>query len=124
MLSTPALRHASYPVARSRLGSGPDGEGGGVRAEPPLGREGETVKRDSDCRPSAGTTGLLPVPSSGPEAPGPVSLSSATTAATRLSTPCTFETAAAPIEWPMIAILEVRPLVAVRVSGVRSNNFQ
>ncbi len=84
-------------------------------------RYGETVKPYSDCRASAGTTGLLPSPSSGPEAPGPASLSRATTAATRRSVPCTLETAAAPMEWPMIAIFDVRPGVAVRVSAARSN---
>ena len=98
MLSTPALRQASYPVARSRFGSGPSGVGCGVREEPPLVRYGETVKPYSDCRASAGTTGLLPLPSSGPDEPGPASLSSATTAATRRSVPCTLETAAAPME--------------------------
>src|SRR4051812_31687034 len=124
MLSTPALRQASYPVARSRFGSGPLGEGSGVSEELPLVRYGETVKPYSDCIPSPGTTGLLPLPSRGPEEPGPVSLSSATTASTRLSVPCTLETAAAPIEWPMIAILVVRPGVTVRVSTERSNCCQ
>ena len=84
---------------------------------PPLSHHGETVKPYSDCSASAGTTGLLPLPSSGPSEPGPASLSRATTAATRRSVPCTFETAAAPIEWPMIAIRVVRPGVAVSPVG-------
>src|SRR5438874_2105076 len=46
MLSTPALRQASYPVARSRLGSGPFGDGWGVSDEPPLVRYGEEVKNE------------------------------------------------------------------------------
>ncbi len=87
-------------------------------------RYGETVKPYSDWSPSAGTTGRLPEPSSGPAPLGPVSLSSATTVATRSSVPCTFETAAAPIEWPMIAIFVVRPGVAVRRSAARSKCSQ
>ena len=85
---------------------------------------GVTVKPYSDCTASAGTVGLFPLPSSGPSEPGPVSLSSATTASTRSSMPCTFDTAAAPIEWPMIAIRVVRPGVTVRSSGERSNSRQ
>src|SRR3954451_9121133 len=119
MLSTPALRQASYPVARSRFGSGPFGDGSGVSEEPALAKYGETVKPYSDCSPRPGTTGLLPLPSSGPDAPGPVSLSRATTASTRLSVPWTLDTAAAPIEWPMIAIFVVRPGVTVRASADR-----
>src|SRR3954451_3283564 len=110
--STPARRHASYPVARSRRGSGPVGLGWGVRARPPLVHHGVTAKPYSDWTASAGTFGTFPEPSIGPDALGPASLSSATTAATRRSVPCTLDTAAAPIECPMIAIREVRPGVA------------
>src|SRR4051794_14598587 len=122
--STPALRHESNPVSRSRLGSGPLGLGDGVSDDPPLMNHGLTVKPYSDCTARAGTVGTLPVPSSGPEAPGPVSLSSAATAITRLSVPWTFDTAAAPMEWPMIAILVCRPGVSLFGSGARSNSRQ
>src|SRR5436190_22829895 len=124
ILSSPACRQASYPVLRSRCGSGPLAEGDGVSDDPPLMVYGETVKPYSDCTPSAGTTGLLPVPSSGPAPAGPVSLSRATTAATRRSVVCTLETAAAPIEWPRMAIFVVRPGAFGWASAERSKNCQ
>src|SRR6478609_9139205 len=81
IVSTPALSQASYPVARSRPGSG-------------CWTAGVGSKKYSDWIASAGTRG---------GAPSLLSLSSATTVATRLSVPCTCETAVAPSEWPMIA---------------------
>jgi hypothetical protein len=78
------------------------------------------LKPYSDWTASAGTAGWI---SDGPGNPlCPLeSLSSATTVSTRLSTPCTYETAAAPSEWPMIATRRVRPGVAVLRSRERSN---
>jgi hypothetical protein len=49
-------------------------------------------------------------------------LSSATTVSTRSSVAWSCETAAAPIEWPMIAIRVVRPGVTVSRSGERSKS--
>src|SRR3954469_5274562 len=81
---------------------------------------GQPLNPSSDCTPSAGTTGrILPSASK----PGDDdSLSSATTAATRLSTACTYDTAGAPSEWPTIASRVCRPGVTDRRSGDRSNN--
>src|SRR3954454_2821674 len=61
----------------------------------------------------------------GPGKPPPPleSLSSATTVSTRGSTPCTYDTAAAPSEWPTIATRVVRPGVTERLSGPASNSF-
>src|SRR3954447_10041820 len=120
--STPARRQASYPVSRSRIGSGPAGLGCGLSELPPERNHGETVKPYSDCTASAGTVGTLPVPSSAPLDPGPVSLSRATTVATRSSVPCTYDAAAAPTECPTIAIRVVRPGVNGSGSGERSKN--
>jgi hypothetical protein len=57
--STPARCQSSKPVARSRIGSGPSGEGCGVSELPPESHHGETVNPYSLCTPSAGTTGWL-----------------------------------------------------------------
>jgi hypothetical protein len=43
---------------------------------------------------------------------------------TRLSMPCTYDTAKAPSEWPMIASLLVRPGVTDLRSLRRSSSFQ
>ena len=118
--STPASRHASYPVARSRRGSGPWGEGCGVIEEPPAANHGPTVKPYSDCTARAGTTGSNTSPASVPELVLSPSLSSATTVETRSSVPCTCVTAAAPSEWPMIAMRVVLPAALGRLSGRRS----
>src|SRR5690349_7318387 len=117
--STPALCQASNPVSRSRIGSGPSGDGCGVSELPPDSHQGETVKPYSLCTPRAGTTGLL-LACSPAKSPVPTSLSSATTVSTRLSVAWSWETAAAPIEWPMMAIRVVRPGVTVSRSGERS----
>ena len=81
------------------------------------------MKPYSDCTASAGTTGLTPCGPGKPPAPA-FSLSNATTVSTRRSTPCTYETAEAPSEWPTIATRLVRPGVAVLRSRVRSNSRQ
>ena len=76
----------------------------------------------SDWTASAGTTGLLGAASApGANEPLAESLSSATTAATLRSVACTLDTAAAPIEWPMIASFMRRPGVAGCGSRRRSN---
>src|SRR4051812_22818162 len=115
MASTPALRHASKPVFSSRRGSGrfEGSPGCGENDEAFAIQYGCTLNPYSDWRPSAGTAGFtlrlcakLPVAES---------LSSATTASTRLSTPCTYDTAAAPSEWPAMATREVRPRVTERL---------
>src|SRR4051812_7993785 len=128
IVSMPALRHGSKPVFSSRLGSGAwVGEPGeGVSDEPAARKYGFTEKPYSDWMPSDGTTGLTSSPLSGPEPPfeGPVSLSSAIAVCTRGSVPWTFDTAAAPSEWPMIAIRVVRPGVTVFLSFERSHSFQ
>src|SRR5262245_25469874 len=122
IVSRRAARQASKPVFCSRRGSGPSvgGPGWGAIDEPWLIQYGWTLKPYSDCTASAGTAGLI---SAGPGKPlWPLeSLSSATTVSTRLSTPCTYETAAAPSECPMIATRLVRPRVFVRPSRERSN---
>src|SRR4051795_4166902 len=122
--STPAAGQPSKPVRFSRRGSGPSGEGSGLSELLPLSRDGETVKPYSDWTASAGTTGRFGVPAApGAKEPLASSLSSATTAATRRSVACTLDTAAAPIEWPMMASRMVRPGVAVRLSLRRSNHL-
>src|SRR4051812_35277596 len=125
IVSTPALRHASKPVSCSRFGFGAwSGDCGcGAIEEPPLIQYGSTLKPYSDWMASAGMTGF-DLFSATPLSPGPCSLSSATTVSTRGSVPCTCETADAPSEWPMIAILVLRPGVTVRLSGERSKSFQ
>src|SRR4051794_34846589 len=89
--STPALRHASKPVASSRFGSGAllGSLGAGVNDRPAFDQYGATLKPYSDCTPSAGTTGLNGGRSAMPDWPLLASLSSATTVSTRLSTPWT-----------------------------------
>src|SRR4051794_19112426 len=122
--STPALRHPSKPVLRSRCVSGAfDGSPGcGVNDDSFAIQYGCTLKPYSDWTPSAGTLGVTF--RSWAKLPLADSLSSATTVSTRGSTPCTYETAAAPSEWPMIATRVERPGVTVRGSGLESNSFQ
>ena len=123
--STPAARQASKPVLRSRIGSGACvGEAGcGVQR----GRAVQEVRLDREAvlRLDRERGHRAPRPRrERPTAPGPVSLSSATTASTRESVPWTFDTAAAPSEWPTIATRVVRPGVTVRLSALRSNSCQ
>src|SRR5689334_23095834 len=122
MLSTPAAAQPSKPVRRSRIGSGPFGDPAGTIELPPARKYGATVKPYSDWIASAGTVGVFGAPDP-PKVVSPLlaSLSSATTVSTRGSVPWTCDTAAAPRECPMIAILLVRPGVTVWVSGVRSS---
>ena len=124
--STPAPCHPSKPVFCSRRGSGASVGGPGcaldrravlhevrLRVEAVLGLHGQ---RRHD--------GFTSGPGDPADAPGPCSLSSATTVSTRLSIPCTYDTAEAPSEWPMIATRRVRP--RRRSCGgraMRSNSF-
>jgi hypothetical protein len=87
-VSTPAARQASKPVASSRRGSGPEegDPGDGVKDDPLFEYQGWTVKPDSDWIASAGTTGRG---RGTPIVAAPSSLSSATAASTRRSTPWT-----------------------------------
>src|SRR5437764_1979460 len=107
--STPAWCHASNPVAFSRFGSGAScGECGcGWNDDEPSIQYGSGSNPYSDCTASAGTTGCCRPCGANPlekNAPGSlVSLSNATSASTRGSTACTYDTAAAPSEWPMMA---------------------
>src|SRR4051812_5089485 len=125
--STPAAFQPSYPVFSSRFGSGACmGEETPCELNRPgLAKYGATVKPYSDCTPSPGTTGFsAPCAVNSGELPIAVdvdSLSSATTASTRSSTPCTYETARAPSEWPTSASRVVRPGVTDAGSGERSN---
>src|SRR4051794_10512729 len=100
MVSLPAASQSSYPVLRSRIGSGLPADGTRLL---PLRKYGDTLNPYSDWIPSAGTTGvlsaLLPAPGSAGEL-GPASLSSATMVSTRESVAWIFDTAKAPIEWP------------------------
>src|SRR4051795_9082824 len=123
IVSIPALRHASNPVLISRLGSGAwsGGPGCGVNDDALAIQYGCTLKPYSDCTASAGTTGVTFL--SWAKLPVAESLSSATTVSTRGSTPCTYDTAAAPSEWPTIATRVVRPGVTERLSGPASNSF-
>src|SRR5215213_3789261 len=95
-----ALRQASNPVSSSRRGFGRFvGEPGvGENDEPLLVQYGCTLKPYSDWTASAGTFGLNGGSSATPVSLFPWSLSSAITVSTRLSTPCTYETAEAPSE--------------------------
>src|SRR3954453_1844614 len=115
LVSAPALRQASKPVFSSRRGSGAlsGGPGLGENEDLSAAQYGCTLKPYSDWTPRPGTTGLIGGVSA-PAAKFPeVSLSSATTASTRESTPCTYDTAAAPSECPMMATRSVRPGVTV-----------
>src|SRR3954454_20920138 len=121
-----ALRQESKPVASSRRGFGRcDGEPGcGENDEPLLVQYGCTLKPYSDWTAGAGTLGLNGGRSVAPLPGLPASLSSATTVSTRLSTPCTYDTADAPSECPMIATRVWRPRVTERRSRRRSNSRQ
>src|SRR4051794_4890872 len=124
--STPAFFYASNPLFSSRCGSGAcDGLPDGAPPSPGLAKYGATLKPYSDWMPSDGTTGLTGGTDTVPAPLDPDdSLSSATAVSTRGSIPCTYDTANAPSEWPMIASLVVRPGVTVCLSGRRSNRFQ
>src|SRR3954447_26448662 len=115
--STPAWRQPSKPVFRSRFGSGAsEGEPGeGLNDDPFAVQYGWTLKPYSDWTPSPGTTGLGSTPNMS-FLPA-VCLSRATTASTRRSTPWTWDTPAAPSEWPTMPTFAVRPGVAVSRSG-------
>ena len=99
------------------------GSAAGVSEEPPLSQYGGPVNPYSDCRASAGTVGTFRHRSARRRARAG-ELVQRDHRLTRSSKPCTFDTAAAPIEWPMMAIRVVRPGVSVRLSGERSNSCQ
>src|SRR4051812_16332405 len=85
IVSTPAFFQPTKPLSSSRIGSGAScGDDGAPPPRPGLAKYGATLKPYSDCTPSDGTFGAaLPSASN----PGSLlSLSSATTASTRLST--------------------------------------